>query len=145
MLTFTIMDAHQPYMERCFTLAQKAREEGESPVGSVIVKDGVIIGEGYEQSRQLKDVTRHAEVVAILDALRSTNDLSGAVLYSNAEPCILCSYAIRHYKIAEVVFAKASGELGGTRAPFNILTTAELTSWSQPPTVTLYDATNISA
>jgi len=144
MLTFTIMDTHQQYMERCFALAQKAREEGESPVGSVIVKNGAIIGEAYEMSRQLKDITRHAEVVAILDALKNTHDLSGAVLYTNVEPCILCSYAIRHYKIAEVVFAKTSGELGGTRAPFNVLTTTELSSWSQPPTVTIYDASHIS-
>ena len=118
-------------------LAKRAAAEGESPVGSVLVKDGQIIGEGYEKSRQLKDITRHAEVVAILDAVQNAGDISGSVLYSNVEPCILCSYAIRHYKIAAVVFVKYSGELGGTRAPFNILTTTELHSWSQPPTVTV--------
>ena len=131
------MNEHQQYLDRCMVLAEKARAEGESPVGSVLVKDGKIIGEGYEKSRQLKDITRHAEVVAVLDAVQKGEDVSGSVLYSNVEPCILCSYAIRHYKIKEVVFVKYSGELGGTCAPFNILTTTELRSWSQPPTVTV--------
>ena len=129
------MSEHQQYLERCMVLAATAAAEGESPVGSVLVKDRKIIGEGYEKSRQLKDITRHAEVVAILDAVQNGCDLSGSVLYSNVEPCILCSYAIRHYKIATVVFVKYSGELGGTRAPFNILTTTELHSWTQPPVV----------
>ena len=118
-------------------LAEKAAAEGESPVGSVLVKDGKIIGEGYEKSRQLKDITRHAEVVAILAAVQNAGDISGSVLYSNVEPCILCSYAIRHYKIKEVVFVKYSGELGGTRAPYNILTATDLKSWSQPPAITV--------
>ena len=122
-------------MERCVVLAEKAAAEGESAVGSVVVKDGKIIGEGYEKSRQLKDITRHAEIVAILDAIKNTGDITGAVLYSNVEPCILCSYAIRHYKISEVVFAKLSGESGGTRAPFNVLTTTALSLWGLPPKV----------
>ncbi|GEP97031.1 nucleoside deaminase [Chitinophaga cymbidii] len=132
------MDEHKEYMKRCLTLSQKALDEGESPVGCVIVKDGKIIGEGYEKSRQLKDVTRHAETVAILDALKNTTDLSGAVLYSNVEPCILCSYVIRHHKISEVVFAKTAGELGGTCAPFDILTSATFLSWGPPPKITVY-------
>ena len=129
------MNEHQQFISRCFELAQLAAAEGESAVGSVVVKDGKIIGEGYEKSRQLKDITRHAEVVALLDAIRNSTDIAGAVLYSNVEPCILCSYAIRHYKISAVVFAKSSGESGGTRAPFNVLTTTELGLWGPPPTV----------
>ena len=131
------MNEHQQYLERCMVLAQRAAAEGESPVGSVLVKDGKIIGEGYEKSRQLKDITRHAEVVAVLDAVQKGADVSGSVLYSNVEPCILCSYAIRHYKIKEVVFVKYSGELGGTRAPYNILTATDLRSWGQPPAITV--------
>ena len=73
-------------MDKCYELAKTAAAEGESPVGSIVVKNGKIIGEGYEKSRQLKDVTRHAEVVALLDALKSTTDLSGATIYSNVNP-----------------------------------------------------------
>lgn len=121
-------------MERCNELAQQAAAEGESPVGSIVVKNGRIIGEGYEKSRQLKDVTRHAEVVALLDALKSTPDLSGATIYSNVEPCILCSYAIRHHRIAQVIFERTAGELGGTNPPFNILT-ANFAAWGSPPAI----------
>jgi tRNA(adenine34) deaminase len=125
-------------MKRCFQLAQQAAGQGESPVGSIIVKNGKIIGEGTEQSRQLKDVTRHAEVVAILDALDNETDLTGASLYSNVEPCILCSYVIRHHKLAEVIFARSSGELGGTNPPCNILTATHFKSWGPPPAITIY-------
>ena len=124
-------------MRRCFELAKLADQEGESPVGSVVVKDGKIIGEGYEKSRQLKDITRHAEMVAILHALEGTESLAGATLYTNVEPCILCSYVIRHHRIAEVIFVKRSGELGGTSPPFNILTSPQFKSWGKPPIVTV--------
>lgn len=127
---------HEVFMDRCFELAKVAATEGESAVGSVVVKDEVIIGEGSEKSRQLGDVTRHAEVVAILDALKNDKDLSGAVLYSNVEPCILCSYVIRHHKIAEVVFAKYAGELGGTNPLFSLLTADSFKSWSSSPKIT---------
>lgn len=73
-------------------------------------------------------------MVAILDALQQTGDLSGCLLYTNAEPCILCSYAIRHYKIDTVVFSNYVGELGGTKQPYNLLT-AELNAWGPPPAV----------
>jgi tRNA(adenine34) deaminase len=134
------MDAnpHKIYMDRCFELAAIAASQGESAVGSVIVLNGEIIGKGYEKSRQLKDVTRHAEVVAILDAIQKHGTCEGAILYSNAEPCILCSYVIRHHKIASVVFSKYCGELGGTNEKFNILTTNVIKSWGVAPTVHVY-------
>ncbi|MGN7724122.1 nucleoside deaminase [Chitinophaga sp. 22620] len=126
---------HQRYMDRCLELAETARAQGESPVGSVIVKDGQIIGEGTEQSRQLKDVSRHAEVMAVLDAVSKGHQLAGATLYSNVEPCLLCSYVIRHHRLGRVVFSKACGELGGTNPRFNLLTTNELGSWGDAPEV----------
>ena len=132
------MHEHQKYMRRCYELAEMAAREGESAVGSVLVKDGVIIGEAYEKSRQLKDITRHAEVLALLDALKTNNSLAGSVLYSNVEPCMLCSYVIRHHRIREVVFAKHSGELGGTNPPCNLLTAAHFKSWDAPPVITVY-------
>lgn len=116
-------------------MAQLALDNGESPVGCVIVKEGVVIGEGVEKSRQLKDITRHAETVAILNAIENSHDLSGSTLYTNVEPCLLCSYLIRHYRIEKVVFSKYSGELGGTREPFNILTSPDFESWGNPPDI----------
>lgn len=135
---FISMENHHKFMQRCNELAELARKGGESGVGSVLVKEGNIIGEGMEKSRQLKDVTRHAEVVAILDALQKTDSIEGTTLYTNVEPCILCSYVIRHHKIKEVVFSKLSGELGGTNPPFNILTAETIQSWSSPPAIVIY-------
>lgn len=131
------MEQHSQYLNRCLELAQEAAAAGESPVGCVIVKDGVIIGEGTEQSRRLKDVTRHAEVVAVLDAVHKHGNCEGATLYSNVEPCILCAYAIRHYKIAHIVFSNYCGELGGTAQPFNILTTDVISKWGAAPTISV--------
>lgn len=129
------MNDHTTYLERCLQLAQLASEEGESAVGSVVVLNGVIIGEGYEQSKQKKDITRHAEVGAILDAVAKHGHCKGATLYSNVEPCILCSYVVRHHQIATVVFNRFCGELGGTNPQFNILTTNEIGSWTTAPEV----------
>jgi len=126
---------HTIYLHRCLELAERAKSEGESSVGSVIVLDGQVIGEGYEKSRQFHDVTRHAEVVAILDAVANKGSCNGATLYSNIEPCILCSYVIRHHQIAMVVFSKHSGELGGTNPLFDILTTDKISKWGEPPQV----------
>lgn len=131
------MNDHEPYMQRCLQLADQAAAEGESPVGCVIVKDGVIIGEAFEQSRKLKDITRHAEALAVLNAVKDHGSCEGAILYSNVEPCILCSYVIRHHKIKQVVFTKACGELGGTGPRFPILT-ADVKSWAMAPEVIRY-------
>ncbi|MCK7553955.1 nucleoside deaminase [Chitinophaga sedimenti] len=131
------MEEHLIYLNRCLELAKQAAAAGESPVGSVIVKDGAIIGEGTEQSRRLKDVTRHAEVVAVLDAVQHHGSCEGATLYSNMEPCILCAYVIRHYRIAQVVFSNYCGELGGTAQPFNLLTTDLIAKWGAAPTITV--------
>ncbi len=129
------MDHHHPYMQRCLELAGLAAAEGESPVGSVIVKDGKIIGEAYEKSRQLKDITRHAEVLAIMDAVQKTGSCAGATMYTNVEPCLLCSYVIRHHRIAQVVYSKPCGELGGTNPQFNLLTTNDIAAWGDAPMV----------
>lgn len=129
------MKQHEPYLKICLQLAEKALQEGESPVGAVVVKNGEVIGAGQEKSRQLKDITRHAEVVAIIDALKSMEDLSGAILYTNVEPCLLCSYVIRHHRIAEVVYIKSAGELGGTHKPYDLLTAEDINTWGKPPVV----------
>jgi tRNA(adenine34) deaminase len=131
------MDIHSAYMKRCFELAALAAAEGESPVGSVVVKDGIVLGEASEKSKQLKDITRHAEVLAMLDALNKYGTCAGATLYSNVEPCILCSYFIRHHRVAEVVFSKPGGELGGASSQYNLLS-ANISSWGEVPLITVY-------
>jgi tRNA(Arg) A34 adenosine deaminase TadA len=138
--TFDYMNISNPFMQRCLQLAAIAQESGESAVGSVVVKGNIILGEGCEESKKLDDVTRHAEVVAMLDAIQKHGKASliGATLYTNVEPCILCSYVIRTYKIAEVIYISPSGELGGTNPSFPLLTSLAFASWQTPPKVTIY-------
>src|SRR6478609_3973229 len=92
---------HESYMRKCIELALKAKELKESPVGSLVVMNEIIIAEGWECSKAHNDITFHAEIEAIRRAtehLQSQN-LSNCVLYTTHEPCIMCSYVIRHTKI----------------------------------------------
>lgn len=127
------------FMERCRQLAIEASMAGNTPVGSLIVSNGRIIGEGRESTRPDNDVTRHAEIEAIRDALRRTGDqkLTGCILYTTHEPCILCSYAIRHYRIGRIVFEKAVQILGGYSSAWPILTVDGIESWGNPPLVSM--------
>jgi tRNA(adenine34) deaminase len=102
-------------MRRCFELARAAVGRRELPFGSVVARDGEeISGEG-NGVREARDVTRHAEVCAIVSAQQRLGraSLEGCTLYTNVEPCAFCSYAIREARIARVVFALASPIMGG--------------------------------
>lgn len=128
---------HDRFLKECFRLAEISKAQGESRVGAIIVKEGKILGEGTEQSRLRNDVTRHAEVVAILDAIgkHGTDICKGATLYSNFEPCILCSYAIRHYEIGRVIYVMRAGEVGGVHSRYPILVADDIERWNKPPEV----------
>ena len=103
-------------MRRCFDLAQAAVKRKDLPFGSVIARDGVEISAEGNGVREARDVTRHAEVCAIVaaQAKLSRPSLDGCTLYTNIEPCAFCSYAIRETRIARVVFALASPIMGGS-------------------------------
>jgi tRNA(adenine34) deaminase len=109
-------------MRRCFELAAKSAGQGEYPYAALIVCDGTIVAETTNRVAHDRDVTRHAETVAISlaqEALAST-DLSDCALYTNFEPCAFCCYAIRESRIGKVVFALRSPMMGGL-SRWNIL------------------------
>jgi tRNA(adenine34) deaminase len=129
-------------MERCADLAREAAGAGEAAVGSVVTTaDGVWVADGRENVRAARDVTAHAEVEAIRGACRAlgTLDLSGCVLYTTAEPCILCSYAIRETGIARVVTGAWVEDIGGATSRHPVLTDAAMPGWRPPPVVILYE------
>src|SRR5262245_15620364 len=105
----------EAFLRRCLALAQMSLERGETPVGSLVERDGKILGEGCEASRTLLDPAAHAEVEALRDACRRENSasLAGATLYTTVEPCVLCAYAIRRSAISRVVYGIPAGEAGG--------------------------------
>ena len=126
------------YIERCEILSKGAAEKGEAPVGSVIVKGDEIISEGIEASKNKKDITCHAELEAIRLAVKKlkTNNLSDCVIYSTHEPCIMCSYAIRFYKIKKVVYQYALNYLGGVSSLMPLLLTKQLPPhWGEVPVI----------
>jgi tRNA(adenine34) deaminase len=109
-------DSHDhAFMRRCFDLAREAANKKELAFGSVIARDGVAIAAEGNGVRKFGDVTRHAEVCAIVAAQKTLGraSLDGCTLYTNVEPCAFCSYAIRETRIARVVFALRSPVMGG--------------------------------
>jgi len=93
-------------MRRALELAQFAREEGEVPVGCVVVQDGKLVGEGWNRPIAAADPTAHAEIQALRAAAAAIGNyrLSGATLYVTLEPCEMCLGAMFHARIARAVF-----------------------------------------
>ena len=101
-------------MRRCIELSDESLSRGDNPFGCVIVKDNKIIVESGNEIKDY-DVTNHAEILAMKKAqkLLKTNDLSGCSIYSNCEPCPMCSFMMRELKFKTVVFALTSPYMGG--------------------------------
>ena len=95
------------FMTRALELSRLALQQHHGfPFGSVVVKDGKIIGEGYDKSVLYKDTSAHAEVEAIKNASRKINsiDLQGAVIYTSAQPCPMCLSLIHLTGISKVYY-----------------------------------------
>jgi len=125
------------YMKKCIALAKIAKSNGDSPVGSILVKNGEIIGEGIEGGKTFKDITFHSEIEAVRNArtLLGTHDLSDCVMYTTHEPCIMCSYVIRYHQINTIIIGVASGEIGGFSSDYPLLKDESIKKWQAPPTV----------
>lgn len=94
------------WLERALALARAAAEQGEVPVGAVLVKDDALVAEGRNQPIALHDPTAHAEIVALRAAAVAAGNyrLSGTTLYVTLEPCIMCAGAMVHARVARLVF-----------------------------------------
>jgi len=115
-------------MARCIELSKTAGKEGEFPFACVIAKDGEVVVETTNRVKRDGDLTRHAEIVAVGMAQRAlgTKDLSGCTLYTNVEPCAMCSFPIRETRISRVVYSIGSRLMGGD-SKWDILGDEELT------------------
>lgn len=123
-----LIHQHQRYMARAFMLAEQAFDEGEVPVGAIIVYKGNIIGKGYNQVEKLNDPTAHAEMLAISAACETLNEkyLSDCTLYVTLEPCPMCSGAAVWSKIGSIVFGATDARAGACGSVFNISTNKKL-------------------
>jgi tRNA(adenine34) deaminase len=102
------------FMRIALELAGQARQRGEVPVGAVVVLEGSVIGEGFNQPISAQDPTAHAEIVAMRKAAARLGNyrLTGAELYVTIEPCQMCVGAMVHARIARVVYGALEPRAG---------------------------------
>ena len=102
------------YMRLALEQARHAWDLGEVPVGAVVVKDGEVIAVGYNQPIGRHDPTAHAEVMALRAAAEKLGNyrLPGCELYVTLEPCVMCSGAMLHARLARVVYAASDPKTG---------------------------------
>ena len=116
------------WMRRALDLAERARSEGEVPVGAVLVMEDDCIGEGWNRPISAHDPTAHAEIMALrAGAARLQNyRLPGATLYVTLEPCAMCAGAIVLARLKRLVHAAADPRAGAAGSVFNVLQSDQL-------------------
>ncbi len=108
------MSGHEDWMRRALALADRAENEGEVPIGAVLVRDGELLGEGWNSVISTQDPTAHAEIIALRDAARVAGNyrLPGSTLYVTLEPCTMCAGALIHARVERLVFAAREPKAG---------------------------------
>ena len=111
------------WMAEALSLARRAAFEGEVPIGAVIVRDGEIVGRGWNQNIALNNPSAHAEIMAMRDAGKAIENyrLTNCSLYVTLEPCPMCAGAMIHARIARIVYAAADPKTGAAGGKFDIL------------------------
>ena len=117
------MSTDEFYMAKALQLAEQAAAIGEVPVGALLVKDGEVIGEGFNQPITSCDPTAHAEIVAMRDAAKNINNyrLSDCELYVTIEPCTMCVGAMVHGRIRRVVFGAVEPRAGALQSQLQLM------------------------
>jgi tRNA(adenine34) deaminase len=120
--------SHELFMSRALELARQAEAVGEVPVGAVIVKDNVIVAEGFNRPISGSDPTAHAEIVAMRAAAQALGSyrLLNTTLYVTLEPCAMCAGAMVHARIQTLVFGATDPRAGAAGSVFNIVQSAAL-------------------
>lgn len=116
------------WMEKALQLADEAEQNGEVPVGAVVVQEGMCIAAACNAPIGLNDPTAHAEILALRSAGQRLNNyrLTGATLYVSLEPCSMCAGAMIHARISRVVFGASDPRTGACGSVFDILRSPSL-------------------
>ncbi|WP_456380492.1 tRNA adenosine(34) deaminase TadA [Thiolapillus sp.] len=117
------MNADQVFMQRALELAHLAENQGEVPVGAVLVLENEIIGEGWNQPIGRHDPSAHAEIMALRDAGQRLQNyrLPQTTLYVTLEPCPMCAGAIVHARVGKLVFGARDPRSGAAGSVFDLL------------------------
>ena len=126
-------DVHEHFMRLALQEAQQAAEEGEVPIGAVIVHGDQLVASAHNQREQLRDPTAHAEMIAITQAAEALGSwrLVNCTLYVTLEPCPMCAGAIVQARIPWVVYGAADPKAGAVDTLFRLLGDARLNHQSQ--------------
>jgi len=110
-------------MREALALAAQAEVQGEVPVGAVVVKDGLVIGRGFNRPISARDPSAHAEVLALRDAAARSGNyrLNDCDLYVTLEPCAMCVGAIMHARVRRVVYGAADPKTGACGSVIDLL------------------------
>ncbi|HWO56221.1 MAG TPA: tRNA adenosine(34) deaminase TadA [bacterium] len=116
------------FMKQALREAQRAFDEGEVPIGAVVVKEGMVVGRGHNQTERLNDPTAHAEILALGAASEHFDSwrLLDATVYSTIEPCVMCAGALVMARVKRVVYGAPDPKFGGCVSIFKIPTDARL-------------------
>lgn len=116
------MSTDERWMHRALELARRAESMGEVPVGALVVRDGELLGEGWNRPIAAHDPTAHAEILALRAAAAKVADyrLGGAVLYVTLEPCPMCAAAIAHARLSRLVFGAWDPRQGAAGSVFDL-------------------------
>ncbi|MAY38209.1 MAG: tRNA adenosine(34) deaminase TadA [Spongiibacter sp.] len=123
-----IVENDEYWMQRAIALAEQADTFNEVPVGAVIVRDGALLGEGFNQPISSCDPSAHAEILALRQAALAADNyrLPGATLYVTIEPCAMCAGAIIHSRIERVVFAATEPKAGAVCSHLQLFDQAQM-------------------
>ncbi len=115
-------------MREAMSLALEAWRLGEVPIGAIVVKEGAIVGRGFNHPVSAHDPTAHAEIMALRDAARTLANyrLPDCTLYATIEPCVMCAGAIFHARIARVVFGAAEYKTGSAGSVVDLFSEPQL-------------------
>ncbi|MDC0803952.1 nucleoside deaminase, partial [Clostridium paraputrificum] len=119
------------FMKYALIEAEKAMEAEEIPVGAIVVKDGIIIGRGYNQKEKKSNPTEHAEIIAIREACSNIGDwrLNGCEMYVTLEPCPMCAGAILQSRISRLYIGTFNKDMGACGSVVNLVDNRRLNSF----------------